>query len=243
MTSAQLDRLSYCLHRALRTVELLRELGTEEENEFEGRYSNDGFVLRDAGITLYKASTELLTSELTESGTAQLYQNEICSSDRVAAYLRGDAIHVRTPILGNRQSRNQTLEKDIMYADSVSYAIRTASNFGEYDFSVFQSKIIVFLFVFSEQRASQGRVPDCDNINIKGVLDSIANYLPGGDTPLSTALYLTTFISDELEEGTYICVRPASKGIPVVKAMLQFWAATEYWMEKAVKPDENRPRI
>lgn len=194
----------------------------ECDDEYE-QTQHCGLALREAAIQLYKTSTELLTEGLAESCTTQLYQEKLCPSDQVTAYLEPDAIHIRLPMLSNRQSRSQSYTKDVMFADSVRYAVRSACNYDEYDFSRYKEKNVSFLFVYNSDAARRGWIADNDNHEIKFILDSVACHLPGGDTPLSTSIYLTTAVSDELEEGTFICVTPTPKKIPTATKIMNYW--------------------
>ena len=224
------NRTKECLQRALRLVESLqeREIGFPlEENDAQWQ-NRCGLALREVAILLYKNSTELLTEGLTESCMTQLYQEKLCPSDQVTAYLEPDAIRIRLPMLSNRQSRSQSYTKDVMFADSVRYAVRSACNYHEYDFSRYKEKNVSFLFVYNSDAAHRGWIADNDNHEVKFVLDAIVCHLPEGDTPLSTSIHMSTVVSDDLAEGTYICVSPSDNGIPAVTDILEFWAGTEF---------------
>ena len=223
------NRTKECLRRALRLVESLQEseIGFPvEENDAQWQ-NRCGLALREAAIQLYKTSTELLTEGLTESCMTQLYQEKLCPSDQVMANLEPDAIHIRLPMLSNRQSRSQSYTKDVMFADSVRYAIRSAPHYDEYDFARYRKKNVSFLYVYEAAAAHRGWIADNDNHEVKFVLDAIVCHLPEGDTPLSTSIHMSTVVSDDLAEGTYICVSPSDSGIPAVTDILEFWAGTE----------------
>lgn len=220
----RLKRPKECLRRALRLVESLSESEIVFSSEGEAQWQNCcGLALREAAILLYKTSTELLTEGLSESDVTQLYQEKLCDTDEVTACLELDAIHIRLPMLSNRQSRSQSFIKDVMFADGVRYAIRSAPLYDEYDFARYRKKNISFLFVYGAAAAHRGWIADNDNHEIKYVLDAIACYLPEGDNPLSAAIHMSTVVSNDLIEGTYICVSPADKEIPTSAEMVEYW--------------------
>ena len=220
----RLKRPKECLRRALRLVESLSESEIDFSSEGEAQWQNCcGLALREAAILLYKTSTELLTEGLSESDVTQLYQEKLCDTDEVTACLELDAIQIRLPMLSNRQSRNQSFIKDVMFADSVRYAISSAMNYYEYDLARYRNNNISFLYVYGAAAAHRGWIADNDNHEIKYVLDAIACYLPEGDNPLSTTIQMSTVVSDDLAEGTYICVSPADKGIPMPAEMVEYW--------------------
>ena len=220
---ASLNRAELHMKNALRTLESLQDTPFPEADADVRRC---GLALREASILLYKFSTELVTYGMPESSVIGLYGTQLCMMDHVAAFLDNSTIHIHTPLLGNRQSREQNFTKDILFADSVHYAICSAPNYDSYDFALFQRKAIMFLFVYSTESARRGWIADCDNHEIKYVLDAIAAYLPEGDSPLSTSIRLITVVTDTVEEGTYICVSPEMTGEPNTEEMLSFWSKT-----------------
>lgn len=231
ITNKKIARIADCLCVAQQCIDTLRE----NENINDDNQINDdklidryGLALREASILLYNQSNEMLTNRLSESNVSQRYEQQLCPLDRVAACLEKNAIHIRLPMLGNRQSRGQSVFKDSMYVDSVRYAIQTAPNYGEYDFSLYESKIVTFLFVYDYDAARRGWIADSDNHVTKYVLDEITGYLPGGDTPLTTSIFLTTLVTDKLETGTYICVTPSRRCLPVATDIVMYWSKTEY---------------
>lgn len=158
--SVDFKRTENCLRRALQLVESLPE-GKIDSPYGAGEAQREkicGLALREASILLYKTSTELLAEGLTESGVAQLYQEKLCATDEVAAFLELDAIHIRLPMLSNRQSRSQSYTKDVMFEDDVRYAIRSAPHYDEYDFARYREKNISFLYVYGAAAAHRGSI-------------------------------------------------------------------------------------
>ena len=227
---ATLDRATTSLRRALKTADSLQlDLDLHPEyDEIPIQSERLGLSLRETAILLYMASTEIMADGFSESDTARLYQEKLCPSDQVAACLTENAIHIRLPMLGNRQSRSQNYVKDTMFADDVRYAIRSAPEYDAYDFSRIQNKIITVLFLYDSESARRGWIADSDNHEIKYVLDAVSSYLPGGDSPLTTAIFLTTAVSDKLQKGTYICVSCEKMGVQKAEDLMEYWIEKQF---------------
>lgn len=182
--------------------------------------------LREAAIALYRLSVECAAADRCQTEIEKIYRELIIPLDGVHAYLRAGEIFIRTPMLAGRQSKTQIQsprEKDIMFSESVQYAIQTAADFAEYDFSVYAYKTISFLFVYDMEAYRRGYVADTDNHELKYIIDAIAQFLPGGDSPRSTSLFMSTAITDVIPSGTYISVTPTSAGTPSAETIISFW--------------------
>jgi len=183
------------------------------------------FSLRETSITLYRLSSSLLCP-LPDADIEAAYKGELLPLEAVYAHLMHGVIYLRTPMLAGRQSKSQIQsprEKDIMFSESVQYAIQTAAGFAEYDFSVFANKLISFLFVYDMEAYRRGYIVDTDNHEVKFIIDAIAQFLPGGDSPRSTSLFMSTAITDKIPSGTYISVTPTSAGTPSAETIISFW--------------------
>ena len=193
--------------------------------------------LRRAAIELYRLSDELIPSEMSEGDLLSYYRDVLLPLEGVSVYLEPGAIFVRTPMLAGRQSKQEIQsprDKDIMFADSIHYAILAAERYMEYDFTGFKDKLISFLFVYSEQAYDRGQIFDTDNHEIKFVIDRLSGFLPGGDSPLCTSILMSTTITDAVEPGTYITVTPAVCGPLPTGEVIGFWKEKTHTCAKTI---------
>lgn len=193
--------------------------------------------LRHAAIELYRLSGEMIPAEKTESDLLCFYHDVLLPVEGVSAHLEPGAILVRTPMLAGRQTKKEIQsprEKDILFADSIHYAIRADNRYMGYDFSAYKDKLISFLFIYSEQAYRRGQISDTDNHEIKFVIDRLSGFLPGGDSPLCTSILMSTAITDAVEPGTYITVTPAVCGPLPTGEVIEFWKEEAHTCAKTI---------
>ena len=197
-------------------------------------YANIVRYLRMGCNTLYSLTTYPAAFQSFSNPQEELeayYKDTILSVDTVDAILTENALYVKTPMLWGRNNRRvrgengRTIgpERAKIYNDSVNFAIRTAPNFDEFDFSKFKHKIIHYLYVYQDFPANKLYLIDNDNHETKYTTDAITNLFPSGDTPLCCDFYSSAIISNAIPEGTYITVTEFSTGILQNEAIVNAW--------------------
>lgn len=131
--------------------------------------------------------------------------------DGVKANLGEGKVVVKTPMLMDRKRRKKSNEPLIIDFDrrlkaSIEHAIRSSEGFASYPFSDFRQKTITFLFAYEERDIDI--VLDNDNHLLDVARKAIAQFFPGGDSPLSCDIALSSCLCKPGRNGTYIIVTP-----------------------------------
>lgn len=184
-------------------------------------------LLRKTVIDLYHSITEtkpidsVIDRYVCEEGSGI---KEDFSDMGVEVYLDEEAIFVRTPMLWSRFKKrgSNDYHHPILFADELMDLIPKAENFYTYDLMQYKKKIAHFLFVYRPD-ASQAACADNDNHETKHLMDAVASYLPGGDSPFSCSMFYSAALSSEVPEGTYLTITREKVGILDDKKILQFW--------------------
>lgn len=198
------------------------------ENNLESKEDQEGLCafFRRVSLDYYRLALECLGPELNEQEKEKVFSESLLPIDQVKAILGEDAIYIRTPMLLGRQTKQEIKssgQKDVMFADSVRYAILNAHNYADYDFCKFREKTISYLYVYESSYARRGYMADSDNHEVKFVTDAITEFLPEGDSPVSCSFYHSTEVSDRIERGTYITVTTRADGLRKESDILSFW--------------------
>lgn len=151
--------------------------------------------------------------------------------NRVNVKLHKEAIYVRLPMLwarNQRYGRGQYgqitgREKIIFFRDDIAACIKRADEFETFDFEKFSSKIVHYLYVYSDHPAQKRFVVDNDNHETKYVQDAITMFLPYGDSPFWCSTYSSAILSNRIPEGTYITVTPYQTGILTDERVVAWW--------------------
>ena len=159
------------------------------------------------------------------------YRRVILPQDTVRSYLETEAIYVRTPMLRNLQrkaikgDKGRTISnaQSSIFREPISYSIMLAENYSGYDFSIFERKIIHFLFVYHDLPGNMIYICDNDNHETKPVIDAITKFLPNGDYPLTCEIHASAVLENSIPEGTYITVTKLQNGFQSHSQIIDFW--------------------
>ena len=91
-----------------------------------------------------------------------------------------------------------------LYAKDLTSAIEHNDAFKNGHLSSFSKRSVTFLFAYPIGTQAH----DCDNHDTKSILDALMRYLPGGDSPDACTVCYISKNTNELEQGTYICINP-----------------------------------
>ena len=187
-----------------------------------------------SGYKLVTHAREFSTFSEDEALSISAYDeknDEIPFEDRVFIRLQPDAIYAKMPMLWTQNSRkirgikgnNLSPDRAVFFRDDIIAGIRNAPNYETYDFSIFEKKIVHFLYVYTDLPGTGILKADNDNHLTKYVLDAATYFLPCGDSPLTCSIYSSAALADRVPGGTYLTVTPMENGMKTSGEIFDFW--------------------
>ena len=143
--------------------------------------------------------------------------------------LEPSAIYVKLPLLWSRRNKSHkdmkstAFERVTFFRDEINSSIKTAEGFDEYDFRKFSTKIVHFMYVYSENPSEKRFIADNDNHETKYVQDAITMFLPNGDSPFCCSTYSSAIMTNEIAEGTYLTITTEENGILPSEMIVDYW--------------------
>lgn len=173
-----------------------------EKSKFERFIS----VLRTTHYALIKRSLyfvsqfrDILWSYYIDLPTDDVRNIEKYATDKIIeAEATKEMLHVTLPLLYKR-----TLFKSHYYYDK-ELRIKLDELSIQKVLPYFKEKQINFINVYS--MGYKGQIPDNDNLDTKGIIDTICDYVSFGDSGLSTILTFRSIKTDAVPEGTHVIV-------------------------------------
>ena len=87
----------------------------------------------------------------------------------------------------------------------------------------FSTKIVHFMYVYSENPSEKRFIADNDNHETKYVQDAITMFLPNGDSPFCCSTYSSAIMTNEISEGTYLTITTEENGILPSEMIVDYW--------------------
>ena len=198
-------------------------------------YNNLYACVKNNAMSLYQTAIATINEGLVPEEISQNSERKDTGEPQendVIVHLEPDAIYVKTPMLWTKNGRkvrgingkNLGPERVTFFRDDIVDGIKNSPDFPSYDISIFEKKIVHFLYVYSEVPTNKIFITDNDNHETKYVQDAVTMLLPGGDSPFSCSTFSSAALSTKIPGGTYITVTSMKEGIKSDVEIIKKWA-------------------
>ncbi len=124
-----------------------------------------------------------------------------CDSSFISAFATDDMLAVKLPHLPVKARIRSSVFQDLL-RDKLSLV----------NVPLIRDKLIHIVHIYPTAM-SELRVPDNDNYDIKRLIDVISDYTGYGDSGVHCSLFMTTLLTDDVPDGSYVIVTPKSSGV------------------------------